>query len=196
MVECDCCQVWFHGECVDAKKSTIETTEKFMCPSCSHTAGVAYLFDRKPVSSSQLIQARVVVEQLIRHFIDFTLVQVPLAQRPTPRQVLEWLKDAETLKVSLYSIRKILMVAGLCGQQHHDDQFGRLSRTRLFCFSKPCPWACYCQIRILKTLHRASLDPLAYRRRQCAAHPSAAKAPVLSTGSPLGTRYLTSCGCG
>ena len=32
------------------------------------------------------------------------LVQVPLAQRPEPRQVLEWLKDAEELKVPLDSL--------------------------------------------------------------------------------------------
>ena len=31
-------------------------------------------------------------------------VQVPLAQRPEPRQVLEWLKDAEELKVPLDSL--------------------------------------------------------------------------------------------
>ena len=31
-------------------------------------------------------------------------VQVPLSRRPEPRQVLEWLKDAEELKVPLGSL--------------------------------------------------------------------------------------------
>ena len=49
MVECDSCNVWYHGKCVNAKKSTIESTEQFMCPRCAHQAGVAYMFDRQPV---------------------------------------------------------------------------------------------------------------------------------------------------
>lgn len=51
MVECDSCNVWYHGKCVNAKKSTIETTEQFLCPSCAHKTGIPYLFDRTPVCS-------------------------------------------------------------------------------------------------------------------------------------------------
>ena len=104
MVECDSCNVWYHGKCVNAKKSTIETTEQFMCPSCAHKTGIPYLFDRTPVCSLLPQNIRKASPKFCIHCLR---LQVPIAQRPKPLQVLEWLHDAEELKVSLDSNRMV-----------------------------------------------------------------------------------------